>query len=365
MTGRLYGYLLRACVALMVAATGVSVASAATWVKVPTTGSGAGTWKKFCPSSGPAGTWRKLGPCGAPPVSCTISTHTQNYNVHTQCAASTSSPVAVTLTVNAGVYIWSDSTSQPALTTGALPTGSTFTLVNNGYIIGKGGAGGGYNMPSGMNGENGGSAISLNSPASITTTAGYIAGGGGGGGATSYGAGGACTASAPCYGGGGGAGGGSGGTTYQYNSPYAFAGGAGGGLNLAGGNGARVVCGMGCLGGAGGGGRILPGAGGVTNVDTFGSGGGGGAGGAAAGMSGATYGGSPGGAGSSIGGSCSGTWACPGGGGGWGASGGNGKVYSAYTSYSGGAGGKAIQTNGNSVTWTSGSQPASVYGAVN
>jgi hypothetical protein len=51
--------------------------------------------------------------------------------------------VNVTVTVNAGIYVWSDSTSLPAFDTGSpWPAGSTITLVNNGYIMGKGGNGG-------------------------------------------------------------------------------------------------------------------------------------------------------------------------------------------------------------------------------
>lgn len=363
MTGRLYGYLLRACVVLMVAATGVSVASAATWVKVPTTGSGAGTWKKFCPSSGPAGTWRKLGPCGAPPVSCTISTHTQNYNVHTQCAASTSSPVAVTLTVNAGVYVWSDSTSLPALTTGVLPAGSTFTLVNNGYIMGKGGAGGGVpSMPAGSNGENGGNALNISVPATITSL-GYILGGGGGGA-------GAFGGSNTGFGGGGGAGGGMGGTAYSidmWGGVYGIAGGAGGSIGSPGSPGTTGLDG-------GGGGRVVPS---TTTVGPSGAaviapgyGGSGGGTGAIWAYSGNTAtggrGGGPGVAGGN--GSISGTYirVALGGGGGYGAPGGYAALGSTgFVAGVPGTGGKAINTNGNTVTWTSGSQPASVYGAVN
>lgn len=58
-----------------------------------------------------------------------------------------------------------------------------------------------------------------------------------------------------------------------------------------------------------------------------------------------------------------GTMAAGGGGGGYGAAGGYGK--SNQTNGVGGAGGKAINTNGNAITWI-GSFPAShVYGAVN
>jgi hypothetical protein len=57
---------------------------------------------------------------------------------------------------------------------------------------------------------------------------------------------------------------------------------------------------------------------------------------------------------------------CGGGGGGWGASGGNqiNNNGGAYTALAPGAGGRAVQLNGYSVTWTGGFPTGRVWGAV-
>lgn len=289
----------------------------------------------------------------------TISANTSYFNVKAQAIAAgwdQVAPLAATITVNAEIYVWSDSTGTPAFDTGSgLPAGSTLTLINNGKIIGKGGQGGGVNTA----GSPGGVAMNITIPATINSTSGYIAGGGGGGGGSANGS------------GGGGAGGGAGGV---FGSA---AGGIGGSLGVKGGNGGfedysgwQDEHGCGCswwtyTGAGGGGGRILPGSGGSGGSNAAG-GFGGGAGGGGGGYY-DDYGslistvGGVGGAGPSVGGLRTGTAGYGGGGGGgWGASGGasgNGKA--------GGAGGKAINTNSNSVTWSGGSQPSNIYGAVN
>jgi hypothetical protein len=233
----------------------------------------------------------------------------------------------ITVTINSGVYLYSTSTGNSGLTITGGTSGDTLTIVNNGFILGRGGNGGG---------AVGGPALSLSYPATINNTnpAAYVAGGGGGGGSAG--------------GGGGGAGGGTGG------SP---AGGAGGGIGASGSPGGGNASGGGgggsggagggqvqgppkgspTLGGGGGGGRILPGTGG-TGIE--GGQGRGGNGGPAnnAGSNGTNGGG--------------------GGGGGWGASGG-----AAGPGAGGGGGGKAVTLNGNTVTWTSGNTTR-VYGAV-
>ena len=119
----------------------------------------------------------------------------------------------VEVTVAPGIYIWSDNTSVPALDMGgAFPGG--LTLVNNGFIMGKGGDGGYlqadrviYAAPT-----PGGPAIALTGPISIDNAGGYI-GGGGGGGAAATGTPAYLIANAQIYSpGGGGAGGGRGGS---------------------------------------------------------------------------------------------------------------------------------------------------------
>ena len=207
----------------------------------------------------------------------------------------------VVATIDSGIYISSNSTSTPALTvSGSFPTG--LDLINNGYIIGMGGAGGAGRSTygdgtayGGSAGGNGGVALSISSAVSITNN-GTIGGGGGGGG-----------------------GGGSG----YYYLDTVFSGGGGGG----------------------GGGRT-----GITNS----SGGAGGTSGTGSGH------GSAGGAGTSAsaggGGSGGGTPPYAGGvggaGGTWGSSGSTGGIGSGSpnTGFAGGAGGAAV--SGNSyVTW--------------
>lgn len=258
--------------------------------------------------------------------------------------------VAAEITVNSGIYIWSDNNAVAALTTGSFPGG--LTLINNGYIIGKGGAGGGGGSRSAAGGA-GGPAMNLQVSVRITNN-GYIAGGGGGGVGDGY------------VGGGGGAGGGAGGGdgyAVAYVT-YCGVGGAGGGLGAVGAAGQTIVGEAGQLGGGGGGGgRVLPGAGGAGgghyegpwSNPSYGYGGGGG--GAGGGGGGASFENSCGqwGFNGGNGGSANGVGGADvsGGGGGWGASGGGGA--------GGGAGGRAVQLNGYAVTWNA---TGTIYGAV-
>lgn len=227
------------------------------------------------------------------------------------------------VTVNSGVWVYSDSTGSPAMTiSGTYPSG--VELINYGKIIGKGGVGGYRANNAGV----GGPAVSLSSTNCTikNMSGGYIAGGGGGG------AGSPNSGSDECGNGGGGAGGGKGG-----GSLSSRLGGAGGGLGAKGANGQTRVSsrdrgdggqagGGGGQGrndgsGGGGGGRILPGTGG-------------------AGASGTSYGngGNGGAAGNAGGGGAA--WA-GGGGGGWGAKGGS--SHNGY--WAGKAGGKAISAS--------------------
>lgn len=136
-------------------------------------------------------------------INLAIDTAITNYDVFV-AAGSPTMPVMVTVTIGMTGAVGT-TTSMPAFTTGALPTGSTVTLINNGQIVGAGGAGGsGGNGGGGGNpnlcgrpGAGGGIAVRLTVPTTITNN-GLIAGGGGGGGGMS-----ACNESA---GGGGGAG---------------------------------------------------------------------------------------------------------------------------------------------------------------
>ena len=174
----------------------------------------------------------------------------------------------IRLIVNSGVYVYGD--ESPGF--GMLIPSSNYDIeiINNGYIIGRGGNGG----VTGSNGGNGAAAISVQTDASSSSTViirnnadGFIAGGGGGGGGGSQ------------AGGGGGAGGGNGGAKNQSNT--ITAGGAGGapgesGSNsqnfggntqgkggTAGGSGGGVQQNKGAdtVSPGGGGGRVLPGTG--------------------------------------------------------------------------------------------------------
>jgi hypothetical protein len=288
-------------------------------------------------------------------VAVTIAENTTNYTLGTaQIPGYVAGKTQVTLQINPGVYVYSTNTANAGLTVAALDPADDVVISNLGYIMGMGGAGGGAS-----NGAAGGPAISISRPVYILNDS-YIAGGGGGGG-------GAVNSGGVGVGGGGGAGGGAGGAGY-YGSP-----GTGGGPGSAGTNGTISTYGS----GGGGGGRILPGVGGTRVLATVpppiegsvilpGQGGGSGGSGAAgtggpAGpvkIAGSGQGGNANVTGSSA--TYSGIGGAGGGGGGWGASGGRGNV-NAGTSYVGGAGGKAVNLNGYTVTWVAN---GTVYGAV-
>jgi hypothetical protein len=213
----------------------------------------------------------------------TISSHQANLNLRTWALANGwNGASSATVTIASGIYIYSTSTGNAGLTIdGSWPGG--LTVINNGYIMGQGGAGGAgqSNLATATAGSAGGNAISLGTSCTITNNS-YIAGGGGGGGscrAQNSGGGGN-------GGGGGGAGGGAGGLCYMSNYAVygSYAGGAGGGIGASGANGLNSGQTYGGRSGAGGG-RILPGSGGVggtTSAAATGGGSGGGGGNATA-----------------------------------------------------------------------------------
>ena len=147
----------------------------------------------------------------AGPKSVSAAAPIQNLNIYnTVIAAGWPGTPTVTYTIPAGTYIWSDDRTLAALTTGG-PFPGGLTIVNNGYIMGKGGKGGFGGTYNGSGpfvaGNPGGPAISINS-ASVTlinNAPGWIGGGGGGGGS------GYSSPNTTSFGGGGGAGGGAGG----------------------------------------------------------------------------------------------------------------------------------------------------------
>lgn len=268
----------------------------------------------------------------------TVSSNTLNLNVRNVALANGwDGVVPIKLIITPGVYIWSDSITVPALTTGDIDRG--LIIENHGYIMGKGGRG--FHHPT-LSVQDGGDAIELECNV-LLDNVGYIGGGGGGGqrGDDYF-----SDLGGWVTGGGGGAGGGSGGSGNSAGA-NGYLGGSGGSVGNSGGNGGGLggaggsAGGSGgsgysrkgndAVGGGGGGGRIMPGT--STNPIHSGAGAGGGP----------EQTGGGGGVRRSAGG------------GGWGADGGtsSGQV--------GGSGGAAIVVNGNTLVITNGEQR--IYGA--
>lgn len=179
-----------------------------------------------------------------------ISSNTLNYNLKSAAIAAgwnQTDPLYATVTVNGGVYVGSTSTGAYAFDTGVtFPSGSTFVLYNNGYILGCSGAGGAginYSNVGGAVGSGGGPALRAQVAITIYNY-GTIGGGGGGGGgggtaysvnskgkstSYSYASGGGGAGGAGWYAGGGGAGG--------YASGWAAGSAGGTGTTTAGGTG--------------------------------------------------------------------------------------------------------------------------------
>ena len=112
--------------------------------------------------------------------SFTIGSNQTNADLRTLAiAAGWNQNALLVATISAGIYISSNTTSTAALTvTGSFPNG--VQLVNNGTVVGMGGAGGNGVSPK-SNGGAGGTALSASSAISVTNN-GTLAGGGGGGG---------------------------------------------------------------------------------------------------------------------------------------------------------------------------------------
>lgn len=309
----------------------------------------------------------------SPTFTATISSHYDRLNLRSWALSNGwNGSSAARITLASGYYLYS-TTTAPALTIdGSWPGGVTF--VNNSYVMGLGGNGGGSNPTGTANttfsnvGQTaGGPAISLGVSCTIQNNA-YLGGGGGGGGGGS-------TTGANVYAtaavwGGGGAGGGVGGSQYDAAGAVTNPGGAGGGIGAAGSNSTL----------GGGGGRIMPGtranpavasySGGVAQAGYGGEGGvNGSAWQALTTPTGATAGSSiVGGIGGQAGGAGYGATSVDlygnralagGGGGGWGSSGGTGRGVSVNATYGnvdvsfgGATGGKCINLNGYTATFS-------------
>ena len=288
----------------------------------------------------------------------TLASNVENANISTLAtAAGWDGTAPLIVTVNVGVWLWSDSVATAGLIIPSIS--SSVTIHNYGKIIGRGSNGGAGSSYAACVAVAGGPAISnAASTVSLTNYSGaFIAGGGGGGGGAVQDPGG----SASWAGGGGGAGGGVGGSARTIYNYVNVAGGAGGAIGSSGANGGDSgrdnSKGLGggsgggggkswsaaAAGSGGGGGRILPGSGGAGQIGGWPSANGG-------------NGGSAGSAGASAYGDDN-IYVAGGGGGGWGAAGGSGRNFGGYNA--GGAGGAAI--SGTAVTLTN---SGTVYGSV-
>ncbi len=180
-----------------------------------------------------------------------ITSDVTNYNLRARAVAAGWDqvvPLVATTTVNSGIVLSADSTSQYAFDTGAtFPAGTTLTLVNNGFVVGMGGAGGAAYTA----GSNGGPALRAQYAIGIDAAGGVIGGGGGGGGSGESGGGGGGrsgrtnaaggvgtgngTSGTFSSGGSGGGDGGAGGTTGPGDDGSGISGGGGGGWGASGG----------------------------------------------------------------------------------------------------------------------------------
>jgi PKD repeat protein len=109
-------------------------------------------------------------------TSIVLSSDEQNIDVRSKLIAAGwngISPVFGSLTINTGVVISANSTAQYALRTGgSLPVGSDFTIINYGYIVGMGGAGGNGNWQH----DGGGGGKAVNWVVDIPTSSGGVGG---------------------------------------------------------------------------------------------------------------------------------------------------------------------------------------------
>ena len=157
-------------------------------------------------------------------------------------------PLDAEVTVSSGIVLSADSTGQYAFDTGVtFPAGTTLALINNGFVIGMGGAGGAAYTA----GSNGGPALRAQYAIGIDAAGGVIGGGGGGGGGDKSGGGGGGrsgrtdaaggvgtgngTSGTFSSGGSGGSSGGAGGTTGPGGAGSGVSGGGGGGWGASGG----------------------------------------------------------------------------------------------------------------------------------
>lgn len=136
------------------------------------------------PASGTLSMGNFYGASGA--FSYTLSSDMQEGIIHSIVTANGwDGSSGVEFIIGSGVYCWSDNVSVAGLSTGG-PFPGGLTIVNNGYLMGRGGDANSNNPNSPVagvviNGGAGGPALDLSVPVTIDNTNGYIGGGGGGG----------------------------------------------------------------------------------------------------------------------------------------------------------------------------------------
>lgn len=146
------------------------------------------------PTSGTIQTSMFYGTSNTVTFNITISSNELDLNMYSRALGAGwdgSTPINLTITISSGVTVSASSAVEAAVTTRSAfqtyPAGSSITLINNGVIAGRGGAGGqggsvsGGSVGNGIAGENGGPAVRSRDVLSIFNN-GTIGGGGGGGG---------------------------------------------------------------------------------------------------------------------------------------------------------------------------------------
>lgn len=118
-------------------------------------------------------------------INLTITANTVNYNLYNVVSAMpeyVAGATTVNLTVNSNVYVGSSNAGVVALSVSGFASGDKVNLVNNGFILGAGGAGNVGSSTTAPGGP-GGDAIDFGGDSGITVTNnGTIGGGGGAGG---------------------------------------------------------------------------------------------------------------------------------------------------------------------------------------
>jgi hypothetical protein len=113
-------------------------------------------------------------------IPLTISANTNNYDIYTNRGPTYQSGTSdITLTINPGVFVGGGAPGAAALSLpNAFSPADTITIINQGVVIGKGGAGGANSL----SGSGGGTAFSTQRSVSIDNQGTFAGGGGGGGG---------------------------------------------------------------------------------------------------------------------------------------------------------------------------------------